>query len=747
MPQRASATPHARTILGFIDAPESEGIVGPRVRLEGWALAAAGIRGVEVRIDAHRFAARCGLPRADVAAVHPGYPDGPNGGFAFDADLSAWPAPPGVDRRTLRIVAVDRAGGETLLGTRSLIDPAALARWRFAERGGVPPFFVLPALSGVPRGGAHGLDTRYDAYASSTIRIGMRVPILYLRTTKGPAADYAFDPDFDTARTNGGRAVADDALAPLLAHAAAHRLPVLVTLNGGIWSDAAGTCAAWDLTDHLEEDVGNCQWNERDEVMPDDLLAHLPGSHAAPELSRALTLNVYARTVRAYKRRNLAQAAACLVAFRRAHDDLFVGVNLDPDVYVNPFFEEAQWYDYNPGTLRQFREWLAGTGPYAGEPGDDAPDLRAYRRARCLTLHEVSALAGRRFASWAEVDPPRAFPREGPRPFWEDAWVREWEHFRRHLVALHYDELARWLVAAGIPRDRIWSSQGLMAPTEGAMPLALALDSPVKNFDSGGVSIEGSKPRDGHLGAIVYGDAATNAMPMENAQPLYTTLARVDPDFAIVEFNTARLHRHEPPPTYAAAYGALRDVWNAGARFLSPMAWNGANGAFADTADYVAYTAWRNTPLEDATRDFLLARAGLPRGSRLWTFGTPVHADADGWAIATGAMRALEGALALTADARGTIVLVSPGGLEARRFARLVVAVADAAAGTLDVAVRDDEDAPWRAAARVRLADAVETSAGFAVDLAQSRIAQIRLTFATAPHARLTLARVALLQD
>ena len=51
-------------------------------------------------------------------------------------------------------------------------------------------------------------------------------------------------------------------------------------------------------------------------------------------------------------------------------------MNLDPDTYVNPFFEERQWYDYNPGTLRQFRHWLAGTGPYAGKTDGVDPDLR-----------------------------------------------------------------------------------------------------------------------------------------------------------------------------------------------------------------------------------------------------------------------------------------------------------------------------------------------------------------------------------
>ena len=115
--------------------------------------------------------------------------------------------------------------------------------------------------------------------------------------------------------------------------------------------------------------------------MADDYLKDLPGSQAAPELARALTLNVYASEVRRLKRRNLQQAAQPIVAFMREHPDLFVGVNLDPDVYINPFFSETQWYDYNPGTLRQFREWLAGAGPYAGAP----------LRRRCRTCRASGA--------------------------------------------------------------------------------------------------------------------------------------------------------------------------------------------------------------------------------------------------------------------------------------------------------------------------------------------------------------------
>jgi hypothetical protein len=285
----------------------------------------------------------------------------------------------------------------------------------------------------------------------------MRVPILYMRTTAGASGDFSFDAGFDVARRIDGRVVADDALAPALSWSRGRRLPVLVTLNGGIWADAAGSAPAWDAIDRLEQDPRNCQWNERDEVMPDDHLAHLPGSHASPELARALTLNVYAHDVRRYKKRNLQQAADVLLRFMRDTPELLLGVNLDPDVYINPFFAEAQWYDYNPGTLRQFRHWIAGTGPYRGECEPDVPDLTGHARARALALSDVAAIAGRRFTSFDDVDPPRRFSRDPRRPFWNDPWVREWETFRRHLVHLHYDELAQWLCEAGIPADRIWT--------------------------------------------------------------------------------------------------------------------------------------------------------------------------------------------------------------------------------------------------------------------------------------------------
>ena len=113
-------------MIGWIDEPASEAIVGPDVRVTGWALAASRIRAVELRMDGIVLTARVGMPRHDVADVRPGYPDNPNSGFEFDGRLDAHPAPPGVDRRRMTIVAIAHDGSEALLGERTLVEVAEL---------------------------------------------------------------------------------------------------------------------------------------------------------------------------------------------------------------------------------------------------------------------------------------------------------------------------------------------------------------------------------------------------------------------------------------------------------------------------------------------------------------------------------------------------------------------------------------------------------------------------------------------
>ena len=648
------------TGIGFIDKPSGDMLTRPVIDISGWALDPAGVDKVEAVLDGKiRFPLHFGIARQDVGLAHPGLPDSSHAGFEGHFDLS----PVVFARHDLTVELINRKGQRSVIGKKTVVVTQA-ALPPIANPTPEESFFILMATSNIAQGGANEIKALYEPLVSSTVKVGIRVPILYLRTTKGRGKDWAFDPDFDVSRKCGDRIISEDALNPVIAYAVANQLPVLFTLNGGVWADSGCDIPEWDINDALEQDVANCQWNENNEVFPDDHLQHLPGSSEGPQLARALSLNAYTSEVRKYKKRNLQQAGKIIQQFALKYPHLFVGINLDPDVYMNPFFESPKhWHDYNPQTLRQFREWLSNSGAYAGKGPAGTPDLSAYRRRDPLSLAQVNAISGKTWRSWDEVDPPREFPRVLT-PFWENPWAREWELFRRHLVDLHYDELSMWLVEAGIEKRFVFSSQGFLAPQGKAMPFAVRLDSPVKNYDSGGMSIEGSIPSHGHLGAILYGDASLNNVRMEGAQSLFSVFRQMDSNWAAVEYNTADFRAPATMPGFASGYRSLRDMFNYGARFFSPMAWNGSNGLGVGQAGFSSFTAFRNTPLEDATRDFMISHANFPRGGRLWTFGAASHEDGDGWTTEMGTMRLGNGLLALGPNSTNReVTLLSPGEL------------------------------------------------------------------------------------
>ena len=348
--------------------------------------------------------------------------------------------------------------------------------------------------------------------------------------------------------------------------------------------------------------------------------------------------------MRRLKKRNLQQAAQPIVAFMREHPDLFIGVNLDPDVYINPFFSEAQWYDYNPGTLRQFREWLAGTGPYAAARRCRACRIsRSYRREPPLSLRDVSGSRGGR-SRRGTTSIRRARFRAAPTSrFWNDPWVREWETFRRHLVSLHYDELAQWLVEAGLPRDRIWSSQGLMAPAEGCMPLALNVDERRQELRFGRRVDRRQQAARRPSRRDRLWRRRDECIAMENGSTL----------FAHARGDRRRLRDRRVQHRRPAASGTAADVRRSLSRVARPVE-RGRALRVADGVERLQRRARRATRLRELhrvaqyaarrSRARLPARAlGIAAGTKLWTFGTQAHADDDGWTVETRGADAVTG--------------------------------------------------------------------------------------------------------
>ena len=743
----ARSKPIAAT--GAIALPVAEGIAALAADVSGWAAHARGIDRVELRVAGRVLRARSSEPRAGSASsTSPG-----RVAFRWHGALPV--LPPG--RHPLEVWAISRAGDATLLGRRSVV---ALAPSSPASAGADRPFYFLLAYSGTSYGGARGVDSEYAAYQSATFRTGVTVPILYMRTTRGRAEDWVFDPAFDARAKCGSRNIADDSLDEVISQAIARRLPTMFVLNGGIWADSGCDVPDQDLNDHLERDPLNCQWTQDDAVFADDHLKNLSGSVDSPELARSLTYNAYASEVRRYKRRNLMAAAQRIAVFAKAHPDLFVGVTLDADTYMNPFFDGQQWFDYNPGTLRQFRHWLRGTGPYAGDASEGVPDLSAHRRATPLTLVEVNRLAKRRWRHWDEVDAPRRFPgspRDGLGPndvaYWDDPWFAEWDVFRKHLVARHYDDLASWAHEAGIDSSRIFSAQGFSAPYGRNRPFALRVASTGQNYDSAGMSLEGAKPAHGHLGAILYGRAAENDVPTENGQSLFWNFAHVDNAWGIVELSIAALNRPEHLPSYDKAYRAFRDAFNFDARLITVMAWNGMRGTEAGKPGYRAYTSWRDTEPEEAMRDFAVSHANVPAGSRLWTFGSPRLASDDGWTVDGGRAVPSKGSLVIEGAAR-RVVMLSPPGQWIRpgvhRRLRVQMLEGDASIEQVSVFVRPLAGGDWLrvgAAAQPGLGDGMDVPLQWP-DTAGTAGQQLRLDFVAArPIGRYAINRIALLPE
>jgi len=83
------------------------------------------------------------------------------------------------------------------------------------------------------------------------------------------------------------------------------------------------------LTDHLEQDASNVQWNSGQPNLPRWIPQGQVGLTESPELARSLTYHSTAHKVREYKRRNLQAAAALIASLRAKHPDLLVGIALD----------------------------------------------------------------------------------------------------------------------------------------------------------------------------------------------------------------------------------------------------------------------------------------------------------------------------------------------------------------------------------------------------------------------------------
>lgn len=480
----------------------------------------------------------------------------------------------------------------------------------------------LWATTSMLRAGMNYLQQLRQTSEAGCVEFGIHARVEYLRTTKGKAADFAFDPDFpDARRFHDGKEMTTTSLSEALAMADRYRVPMRILLDGGVWADSHFALSEYDVTDWLEQDERNVQWNQFGRAEPDDALRGLAGGHDDPQLGRVPTLNIYNQAYRAYKKRNLQAAVRLIAAYNRAHPQRPVSITLDPDLYINPWFYLKQWYDYNPDTLRQFREWLTHTGPYA--PGKE---LAGQGAKESLTLDAINRIAHADWRRLEDVDPPRAAPD------YASPWHQLWTAYKRHLVARHYADLAGWAAQAGLDPDRIFTAQTFIQAD-----VSVSGDDRATGWvDEAGVSIAGAKPPSGHLGAILYGPASRNMGTPRSGPSLLANLRAADPGWEVAEMNPANIDHPERLPDHSDAYRTLSAIFNHGAGAISPM-WNGVAGDLSvRPGQFKSYETLIQSPFETQLVLFLREAARVPRGSQLWPFGNAYVASDDGFAALPG---------------------------------------------------------------------------------------------------------------
>ena len=478
------------------------------------------------------------------------------------------------------------------------------------------------------------------------VEVGLRGRVEYLRTTKGKQADYAFDPNFpESLRKRDGKEMTSESLHELLRTSLHFRAPMMITLDGGVWADAKFAAPDLDIVDMLEQDERTVQWNQFGKAEPDDALKGLAGATESPELARMMSLNHYNHRFLDYKKRNLQAAVREIVEFNRAYPEIFVMVNLDPDQYINPWFYLTQWYDYNPDTLRQYREWLFHLGPYA-----DDGELASSRREPALALDEANRLAKQSWKTPDAVEPPR-----GALDY-NDPWQQLWTQFKRHLVARHYDDLAAWAAEAGLPEERIYTSQTFIQPD-----VAVSITDTANGWtDQAGVSIEGAKPSLGHLGAILYGPGSRNEGQPRSGSSLIGNIRHADPSWGVVEFHPATISFPEKLPSHAESYATMQALINSGARFLSPMWGSYAGDRVVHPNHFKAYDVMEGSAFEYQLVWWLRSMQAWPLGSLYYPFGNELVQSADGWAAAEGThLESGYGKLRLTGKG-SRLALISP---------------------------------------------------------------------------------------
>ncbi|MBN2150913.1 MAG: hypothetical protein JW839_05695, partial [Candidatus Lokiarchaeota archaeon] len=210
--------------------------------------------------------------------------------------------------------------------------------------------------------------------------------------------------------------------------------PLLFHMNGGNWGTSG---SSHPIIQSMRNNVSNCQWDQYDWCPP------AASIHASPN-------NRYwsfwpGSEWEQFRERNIKQALQVIHEWWLDNPELLVGFSTDSEIHLrNSFFEDdhpgyKSYFDYNDGTIAQFRSW-----------------------AQNWSIQAFNAKCGTNFATYNDIDAPRTVA-DGVgvkgNPWWET-----WTDFRIWHVAEAGKRQCMWINESGFPREMIWHHQIFSKP-------------------------------------------------------------------------------------------------------------------------------------------------------------------------------------------------------------------------------------------------------------------------------------------
>ncbi|MCF7864049.1 MAG: hypothetical protein K9L89_04605 [Kiritimatiellales bacterium] len=325
-----------------------------------------------------------------------------------------------------------------------------------------------------------------------------------------------------------------------LAAGQANDMPIGFHLNATPWDDSANQ--SLDILQNFLEKYDGGTLLQRDRAglirtgSQDPTDNELDTGNGWPQLQLQLTLSPYAPLVYDYLLRNTRLSARYAAWLRERSPDIVTFCTMSSETGQN--IRNSEFCDYSEWSKQEFRDWLRGSGLYAG--AGQYADLATFNAA-------FGGATGFPWSGWTVVEPPTSVQWNATP---NGRWWQKWHEFR--IAQVHGFEQRQMDATreAGWSPDRLFGHQQAGEPADlGDILFTMKATPWTTTFVQGGGN-----------GVTAGGSNTSNTN-------LFNALSADDKSWGLVEYNPNSTNLQEN-------IDALETVWNHKAHLICPYHWS-----------------------------------------------------------------------------------------------------------------------------------------------------------------------------